>query len=537
VAASSSILVSVLALLASLGAFSAATAQEVSARNPIIWADVPDPAVVRVGDVYYMSSTTMHMNPGLPIMRSRDLVNWEIVSYAYDILADNDPLALRNGEDAYGRGSWASSIRYVDGTFYVITFSYSTGRTHVFRTADVENGPWIEHTIDGVFHDMSLLFDDDGRVYMIYGAGDIRIRELAPDLTALQAGGLDRILIPDAGSIAAAEYIVPAEGAHIHKIDGKYYIFLIVWPQGGMRTQLVYRADHLGGPWEGRVALQDSGIAQGGLVDTPDGRWYSMLFQDHGAVGRIPYLLPVTWEDGWPVLGVGGRAPRELDIPAGEGGLSGIIVSDEFDYPVTGLRGSGLEMAWQWNHNPDHEHWSVAERPGYLRLTNGRIDTGFLDTQNTLTQRTFGPRSSAHVAVEVAQMKNGDHAGLGLLQKNYGSVGVRMSGGTRSIVMVDGSAGTSAVVERVPITQDRVHLRVDVDYQDRADTSYFFYSLDGVEWQAIGSALRMSYTLPHFMGYRFALFNYATEATDGFVDFDFYRVGHASGEQIRNPVR
>lgn len=111
------------------------------ARNPLLWADVPDPAVIRVGDTYYMSSTTMHMSPGLPIMKSRDLAHWELVGYAYETLADNDALALRNGKNAYGAGSWASSLRFHQGTYYATTFSSTTGRTHVFATRDIERGP------------------------------------------------------------------------------------------------------------------------------------------------------------------------------------------------------------------------------------------------------------------------------------------------------------------------------------------------------------------------------------------------------------
>src|SRR5690625_6166137 len=114
------------------------------ATNPILWADVPDPSVIRVGDTYYMSSTTMHMSPGLPIMKSTDLVNWELVSYAYDTLVDNDQMTLQDGQDAYGKGSWASSLRYHDGRFYVSTFSATSGRTHIYSTDDVESGDWDE---------------------------------------------------------------------------------------------------------------------------------------------------------------------------------------------------------------------------------------------------------------------------------------------------------------------------------------------------------------------------------------------------------
>ena len=224
-------------------------------KNPILHADVPDPSVIRVDDTYYMSSTTMHMNPGVPIMKSKDLVNWEIVNYVYDILADNSKLALRNGQDAYGNGSWASSLRYHDDYFYVAFSSQSTGHTYIYKTKDIENGPWTRSVLP-FFHDMSLLFDDDGRVYLVHGGTNINITELTEDATAVKPGGLNRVIIRNAGKVAGSDFIINAEGAHVHKIDGKYYIFLITWPQGSGRTQIVYRSDRITGPYEGKVVLR-----------------------------------------------------------------------------------------------------------------------------------------------------------------------------------------------------------------------------------------------------------------------------------------
>ena len=157
-----------------------------------------------------------------------------------------------------------------------------------------------------------------------------------------------------------------------------------------MRTVIVHRADKITGPYEGRVALQDKGVAQGGLIDTPQGDWYAYLFRDSGAVGRIPYLVPAKWEDGWPVLGVNGKAPDTLSLPAGKGLIPGIIASDEFNRRPGA---PALPLVWQWNHNPDDNNWSLTQRPGFLRLTTGRVDGDFLSARNTLTQRTRRPRS------------------------------------------------------------------------------------------------------------------------------------------------
>lgn len=501
-------------VMAACAACTDPTAQK--ARNPVIWADVPDVSVIRVDDAYYMSSTTMHMSPGLPIMKSTNLVNWELIGYAYDTLTDNDALMLRNGENAYGRGSWASSLRYHDGHFYVSTFSATSGKTHIFKTRDIERGNWQETAFAPDLHDHSLFFED-GRVYMIYGGGDIRLVELKQDLSGIKPDGVNEVLIPNASAVAGDDIMLPAEGAQLRKINGKYYLLTITWPQDGMRTVLVHRADKLTGPYEGRVALQDEGVAQGTLVDTPDGKWYALLFGDRGAVGRIPYLVPVSWEDGWPVFGVDGKVPETVDIAVHNQGLANIVTSDEFE-------GEELPLAWQWNYNPDNSLWSLTERSGYLRLTNGRIDPSFLQTRNTLTQRTFGPASTAITRMDVSAMRDGDVAGLALLQKHYGYVGVVQEDGQRYITMMNAEGDLAQKEGRVPLEQDVVHLKAEADFRDLKDQAQFYYSLDGHTWEPIGKPLAMKYTLPHFMGYRFGLFNFSTQEPGGHVDFDYYRV-------------
>lgn len=496
------------------------------ARNPVIHADVPDIAVVRVGGDYYMSSTTMHLAPGLPLMKSTDLANWKLVSYAYETLADNEALRLENGRHAYGAGSWASSLRFHDGVFYASTFSATTGRTHVYATRDPERGPWRESSFAPALHDHTLFFDDDGRAYMIHGAGEIGLIELNADASGPKPGGLRQVIIPDASRVAGDNIGLKAEGSQLMKVDGKYYLFHITWPKGGMRTQLVHRADRITGPYEGRVILQDRGIAQGSIVDTADGKWYAYLFRDFGAVGRIPYLVPMTWRDGWPVLGNDGKVPETLaEISAGTqggSGVAGIVASDEFDR-APGER--PLPLAWQWNHNPDPRHWSLAARPGFLRLTTGRVDAELVQARNTLTQRTFGPRSSATAKLDASGLRDGDYAGLVALQRNYGFVGVKRAGGALSVVMVGAESGQPVEIASVPLAGPTVHLRIDCDYRDRADRAHFFHSLDGERWLPLGPPLAMKYTLPlHFMGYRFGLFNFATQTPGGHADFDYYRV-------------
>ncbi|MBN2029643.1 alpha-L-fucosidase, partial [bacterium] len=500
----------------------------------VIWADVPDPAVIRVGETYYMSSTTMHMSSGLPIMKSRDLVNWEMLNYAYDRLVENDAMNLENGQSTYGRGSWASCLRYHDGTYYATTFSATSGQTHIYRTQDIEKGKWKANFFSPSLHDHTLFFDDDGRVYMIYGGGKLMLVELLPDLSGIKPDGINQVIIENTNLLFGEDEVggLNGEGSQLIRVNGKYYLLNIASPRSRWsRSVLIHRADRITGPWEGRVALEDKGVAQGCLIDTPDGKWYAMLFQDNGAVGRSPWLVPVKWEDGWPVLGIDGKAPVTLDIEDKTEGLANIVASDEFNRKP----GDPLPLAWQWNHNPDNRLWSIGERKGYLRLTTGRIDTTVLLARNTLTQRTFGPVSSAVAKVDVANMRDGDCAGLIAMQRRYGFVGVRMEGGKKSVVMVSVPPDppgqhrqhrSSEEVECIPLPRSTVYLKIDCDFRNRTDKAFFYYSLDGKAWNKIGSVLQMAYTLPHFMGYRFGLFNYATKSPGGYVDFDYYHISN-----------
>ena len=496
-------------------------AQDKQAHNPIVIADVPDMSIIRVGSTYYMSSTTMHMSPGVPIMKSTDLVNWKLVSYAYDTLVDNDAMNLNNGKNTYGRGSWASCLRYHNGTFYVTTFAQTSGRTHIYTTKNIEKGPWKKTSFKPSYHDHTIFFDDDGRVYMIYSAGKLKMVELNADLSGIKPGTTEQVIIENASAPAGTNIMLQAEGSQLFKVNGKYYLFNITWPREGMRTVVIHRADRITGPYEGKLGLQDLGVAQGGLIDTPEGKWYSYLFRDYGAVGRIPYLVPVIWKDGWPVLGVDGKVPETLDLPANKSLIPGIVASDEFDRKKGE---SALPLVWQWNHNPDNSNWSLTKRKGYLRITTSRADTSVLSAKNMLTQRTIGPVCSGSTKVDVSQMKDGDFSGLILLQKKYGWVGVKVENGKKSIVMMNGEEPKPVEISRIPLTQDNVYLKAECNFKDKTDIAEFFYSLDGNSWTRIGNQLHMVYTLPHFMGYRFGLFNYATKTIGGKVDFDFFHI-------------
>ncbi len=494
------------------------------ASNPLLFADVPDMSMIRVGNTYYMSSTTMHMAPGIPIMKSTDLSNWQLIGYAYDTLADTDALNLTNGKNSYGNGSWASCLRYHNGIFYLSSFAQNTGRTYIYTCTDIEQGNWKAHSFRPSLHDHSLFFDDDEKIYMIWGAGRLQIAELEPDLSGLKKGGLNQVLIENASAPAGENTGLPAEGSQLFKVKDWYYLFNITWPKGGMRTVLIHRAKNIRGPWEGRVALQDRGIAQGGLIDLPDGRWFSYLFRDYGAVGRIPYLVPVSWENEWPVLGINGKVPDSLDLPVNQSLIPGILCSDDFNREKGEAQ---LPLPWQWNHNPDNRYWSLQKRHGWLRLTNGRTDSSLLSARNMLTQRTAGPQCSGRTLIDLKRMREGDIAGLCLLQKNYGFIGVKKTGGLYQLIMVNAEKGQPVEIPIRTLSKKKVWLRADCDFRNMTDKARFYFSLNGKEWNPAGGILQMTYTLPHFMGYRFAIFNYSTSTPGGYVDVDYFRVGPA----------
>ncbi|GIP17247.1 beta-xylosidase [Paenibacillus montaniterrae] len=491
-------------------------------NNPIIWADVPDPSVIAAGEYFYMVSTSMHMMPGCPIMRSKDLVNWEIVNYVFDTLEDNDQHNMIDGGHIYSKGSWAACLREHNGIYYVCFSSLDTRQFYVYHTNDIDQGNWQRSVIKQLFHDPSLLFEED-RVFVIYGNGDIRITELTSDLTAVKEGGVNQLLLE-----AQREGIgLRAEGCHAYRINGFYYYFFIEWPKDGnqRRRQICYRSKQLLGPFESQIVLDDNmgyrnhGVAQGGIFEAGNGQWYSVLFQDHDAVGRIPIALPVSWKDGWPVFGLEGKAPEEFTTPLPYTPTAPIICSDEFDYTV-----NKLALQWQWNHNPDHALWTLTERPGYLRLKTGALADSVLKARNTLTQRTQGPACKHETLLELTNLQSGDHAGLVALQHWFGTVGARIDEhGACSIVMtINDGEGREQVVESVPYTAEHVYLKIEYNFENSIDQACFYFASEQGQWQTIGQTLHMKYTLDHFMGYRTGLFCYTSQQSGGYADFAYF---------------
>jgi len=478
--------------------------------NPITAMDYPDVDAIRVGDTYYMVSTTMHFMPGCEILRSYDLMHWEHATYVYDKLDSTPGQCLEGDAHIYGKGMWAATLRYHKGTFYVLFVANDTHKTYLYRTTDLY-GTWQKSEVEGFFHDASLLFDDDDRIYIAYGNRQIHITELRPDLTGPLEGGLDRIAVED-----CKETPLGYEGTHLYKINGKYYMFFI-HSFAGMwrRTEACFVADSIDGEFVGGDVLNDDrgycgqGVAQGGIVDTPDGKWYAILFQDSGAVGRMPILMPMHFEeDGKPVLGVNGKVPVMFTTN-----------STRPDYEYAPLYHSDdfkgeLKSQWQFNHEPDEKLIQQDKHAGTFTVTTDKLSANMNQAKNTLTQRMRYPGCAGEVTVCGENLNEGDFAGLGVLQGKFGMIALTKQDGQYLLVMENDEGRWASVRVEGPC----VRLRLDVDFAYMKDEARFSY-FDGESFRELGIVHKMAFRLDHFTGARFGLFVYSTVEAGGSASF------------------
>ena len=494
----------------------AAGPQTTECVNPLNYTDTPDPDIVRVGEDYYLVTTTMYYCPMVPIMHSRDLVHWEIISYVCDDLGDDDFYTLRNGKNAYGKGQWATSLQYKDGWWYALFITNEHHRTYIYRTDDIARSGWERvSVIDEFFHDASLLFDTDGRNYVVYGNTQLYLKELEADLSGVKQGGTDCLIV----EFDRSNSMLGAEGTRFYHIGDYYYLFEIDWPTGGIRTERVWRSKEITGPYESRIVCDgtigglQAGVAQGPVVQTQYGDWYGLFFQDHGAVGRILTVQPLSWEDGWPVAGDGTKPLERVEVKLPPCGENYLWAEDEFD-------SAQLPLVWQWNHKPLDGCWSLTEHSGWLRLTTGQLATGIADARNTLTQRTAGPVCVSEVKLDASALKDGDFAGICTLQSSRCAIGLAVEDGKSVLRAVSEFRGEKKTVFEQPWEGGDVFLRLRYDF--REDFAYMSWSADGEAWNELDFAQKIMFTLDYFTGYRTGLFCYATKELGGHADFDYF---------------
>ena len=516
--------------------------------NPITKLDYPDVDAIRVEDTYYMVSTTMHFMPGCEILRSYDLINWEHAAYVYDVLDSTPGQRMEGEENIYGRGMWAATLRYHKGTFYVIFVANDTHKTYLFTASGVE-GPWEKREMEGFFHDCSLLFDDDDKAYLAYGNRHIYVTELKDDLSGPKPGGLHRMVVSDEGNPSLGY-----EGAHFYKINGKYYLFFIhslrtEWK----RVEACFVADSLEGEFVGGDVLNDdmgycnAGVAQGGIVDTPEGDWYAILFQDRGAVGRTPVLLPIHWEKDYPVFGVDGKIPFVFETKSTrpEYEYTPLVYSDDFKggvWPageaaatmrITDLvkyDSYGFASAWQFNHEPDMQLLERDLENGTVSVATDKLCKNVTQARNMLTQRMLFPSCAGEVTVEGSGLKDGDYAGLCALQGKYAMVALTREAGQMYVVMMaraqDGQTSMGKTKDtqppellvKLPVNTTKVRFRIQVDFENMKDEAELFFDA-GEGWTKIGETQKLYFRLDHFTGCRFGMYIYATEEIGGRVTF------------------
>jgi beta-xylosidase len=484
--------------------------------NPVIAADFPDIDVVRVGDTYYMLSTTMFIFPGVPLLKSKDLVNWEYCCNTVPRM-DTSPCYNLEGCNRYGHGQWAGSLKYHDGMFYLLFNTLNEGG--YLCTATNPEGSWNIRRLPRGFHDPGLFFDDDGRIYVSFGYNKLFITELDSNFAPI---GKDSLVFT--GSIRPG-----IEGSHVYKRNGYYYLYCTYG--GGDGFQVALRSRNIYGPYEQQVVLRDKtkgvnfGVHQGALFETKTGEWWTLLFVDAGPIGRMPSLQPLRWVDDWPVAGVEGNGVvtyRKPDV----GHTSPILdlpTSDEFS-------GNVLGMQWGWNHNPDDTKWSLTQRPGWLRLQTVKAVPNLKEARNTLTQRIFmnydpSVPTAGVTKLDVSRMKDGDVAGLAVFQDPYAYIAIRMEDGKKRLIMVN----DGEIISSLPCRKNLVYLKAFASNAARVAT--FQYSFNGKKFASLGNDLKMRFNLTIFTGNKFCLFNYASKETGGTVDFDFFRTDEGSSRK------
>jgi beta-xylosidase len=498
-------------------------------ENPILYADYSDPDVIRFGNRYYLIASTFHFSPGIPVLESRDLVHWSIVGHAlhrldfhpsYDLPG---PLDFSDATERskpnyalgyrYASGIWAPAIRAHEGRLYVYFVTPTEG---IFMTSAARAaGPWdapVKVIDQPGLEDPCPFWDDDGQAYLVHskvGAGPLVLHRMSADGKRVLDEG--KVIVEDPIRLPTLE------GPKVLKRNGYYYIFA---PFGGVEhgSQAVLRSRDIYGPYDVRTVLskgstQIQGPHQGGYVETPSGQGWFIHFNSTGAYGRIVYLEPVRWEDDWPVIGAPPGQPVQSHAAPDVGRTFPAIypqTSDEFTSRTLGPQ-------WEWNHNPVDSHWTLTERPGFLRL-KAQPATDLVSARNTLTQVLQGPTAQITTKLAVSAMEDGQRAGLALFGRRPSWIGVAQSQGQRHLVFSMGGVETSGRA----LAAEAVLLRMQV----AAERVRYSYSVDGGKtYRELGSEAPMLFSW--WKGARPALFSFNTDpraSRGGLADFDWLRV-------------
>lgn len=495
--------------------------------NPIIAADFPDPDLLRVGDTFYMLSTTMFHLPGATLLKSNDLVNWEYCANPLEALAEKDKFNLMNGQNAYAGGMWASALGYADGTYYILIQANDAGS--YLLTATDPAGEWQSRQLSDGYYDCGMLIEGDN-VYVVSGINHISVSRLDRQFNKLES----KVVIKreDAG----------LEGNKIYHIGDYYYIYNTYGGTEGSQT--IFRATSPMGDYE-EVAdrvMKGQHIHQGALVDTPMGEWWTVLFKDDGAIGRVPFLEPVTWKDGWPVIGndgtdvsKNGAAYKKPDV--GQAYPRTVLPTNDTFTALT------LGPQWQWNHQTKASGWSLTDNPGHLRLRTQGTANNLMEARGSLTQRMIAlhdegaanskkPLVYGTVKLDVEHMADGDVAGLAVFQDPYSWIGIKKVDGANHLYLYRQAYDSNAEYEKDcgVVNSDVVYLQARANFG--TSKVAYYYSTDNVTYERAATvSFEMRYLITIFVGQRFYLFNYATKSEGGYVDIDWFSTEQSFTEE------
>lgn len=497
-------------------------------RNPVLFADYSDPDVIRVGEDYFLTASSFNCTPGLPILHSRDLVNWTIINHALRKLPDP-----RYAEVQHGQGVWAPTIRQHDGRFWIF---FPTPDEGIYvMTAPDPAGEWSEpHLLLGGkgLIDPCPLWDDDGKAYVAFAyAGSragirnkLHIRPMTPDATKIIGEGV---------VVVEIDQSLPAlEGPKMHKRHGWYYISA---PSGGVATgwQMIYRSRHIYGPYEEKIVLAQretavNGPHQGALVDTPAGEWWFLHFQDRDLYGRIVHLQPVRWEDDWPLVGEAqdemgvGRPVLRHPKPAAQKDIAPAIPQSS-----DGFTGETLGLQWQWHANYQDHWYSLSARPGHLKLYPQFVAGGDLCTApNLLLQKFPAAEFTVETRLELPIGHSNLHAGLVVMGEEYATLDIqRDAGGYRLRLLGTGGEMAGHRIEGTSVT---LHVKVEPGGNCR------FGIVNGSpEFHQLGPMFRAR--PGRWIGAKIGIYSLSTDERDvsGHAEFAYFHFGPTIGMNPR----
>ncbi|MDE3084787.1 MAG: glycoside hydrolase 43 family protein [Verrucomicrobiota bacterium] len=502
-------------------------------QNPVLFADYSDPDAIRVGDDFYLVSSSFHCVPGLPILHSKDLVNWTIINHALPALQPVGHFSLPR----HGEGVWAPAIRYHDGKFWIYYPDPDFGI--YLTTATDPAGAWTPPILVKAgqgLEDPCPFWDDDGQCYLVHAWARSR-SGISNRLTLLHLSADGTKALDDGQVIIDADKIPnwrTLEGPKLYKRAGYYYIFA---PAGGVTDgyQAVFRAKKIAGPYEHRIVLdqgrtQINGPHQGAWVDTPAGEDWFLHFQDRGAFGRVVHLEPMTWRDDWPVIG---------SDPDGDGKGEPVLVHKKpdvgRDYPAAvpqtsdEFAGSVPGLQWQWQANPRPDWSPAGAQTGWLRLAcvpRPPPGKNLWLAGNLLLQKFTGPAFSATTSLKFEPAISGESAGLIIFGADYAWIGLRKSEkGLQVAEVVCQDAAVKGQIEQdvavIDAPSEKVFLRVNMN---ESATCHFSYSFDGKTFLSLGSAFTAK--PDRWVGAKVGIFASSSVAKKGLghADFDWFRL-------------